>query len=45
VMWVWIGGVVTRLGTLLALVPSRVEREMAGMRQAQELAVQAGDAY
>jgi cytochrome c-type biogenesis protein CcmF len=45
VMWVWIGGVVTLLGTLLALVPSRVEREMAELRQTQELAVQAGDAF
>jgi cytochrome c-type biogenesis protein CcmF len=45
VMWVWIGGVVTLLGTLLALVPSRVEREMAEIRHAQELAVQAGDAF
>ncbi len=45
VMWVWIGGVVFVLGTLLAMVPSRVEREMAEMRQAQELTVQAGDAF
>ena len=45
VMWVWIGGVVTLLGTLLAMVPSRVEREMAEMRHAQELAVQAGDGF
>ena len=45
VMWVWIGGVVTLLGTLLAMVPSRVEREMAGMRPAQEIAVRAGDVY
>jgi cytochrome c-type biogenesis protein CcmF len=45
VMWVWIGGFVFMLGTLLALVPSRVEREMAEMRQAQELAVQTGNAY
>jgi cytochrome c-type biogenesis protein CcmF len=45
VMWVWIGGLVTLLGTLLALVPSRVEREMAGMRRQEELAVQAGEAY
>jgi cytochrome c biogenesis factor len=44
-MWVWIGGVVTLLGTLLAMVPSRVEREMAEMRQAQELTVQAGDGF
>ena len=45
VMWVWIGGVVFVLGTLLAMVPSRVEREMAEMRQAQELVVQAGDGF
>lgn len=43
VMWVWIGGVVVFLGTLLALVPSRVEREMAEIRQAQELTVGAND--
>ena len=43
--WVWVGGVVMFLGTLLALVPSRVEREMAEIRQAQELAVQAGESY
>jgi len=36
VMWVWIGGVVMLLGTLLALVPSRVEREMAEVQGAQE---------
>jgi cytochrome c-type biogenesis protein CcmF len=45
VMWVWIGGLVTLLGTLLSMVPSRVEREMAEIRQAQALAVQAGDGY
>ncbi|MDR3674785.1 MAG: cytochrome c-type biogenesis CcmF C-terminal domain-containing protein, partial [Acidobacteriota bacterium] len=45
VMWVWIGGLVFMLGTLLSMVPSRVEREMAEIRQAQELAVQAGDAF
>jgi len=39
VAWVWIGGVVVFLGTLLALVPSRVEREMAQIREAQEDAV------
>jgi cytochrome c-type biogenesis protein CcmF len=44
VMWVWIGGVVVFVGTLLALVPSRVEREMAEMRRAQEVAVEANDA-
>jgi cytochrome c-type biogenesis protein CcmF len=45
VMWVWIGGVVVFLGTLLALVPSRVEREMAEIRRAQEMAMQASDAF
>ena len=45
VMWVWIGGVVVLLGTLLALVPSRVEREMAELRQAQELTAQASDGF
>jgi len=45
VMWVWIGGVVVFLGTLLALVPSRVEREMAEIRRTQQdIAVQASDA-
>ncbi len=43
VMWVWIGGLVTLLGTLLAMVPSRVEREMAEMRHAQEMILQAGE--
>ncbi len=40
VMWVWIGGVVVFLGTLLALVPSRVEREMAEIRATQAEAVE-----
>jgi cytochrome c-type biogenesis protein CcmF len=40
VAWVWIGGIVVVLGTLLALVPSRVEREMAQIRLAQEEAVE-----
>jgi cytochrome c-type biogenesis protein CcmF len=44
VMWVWIGGVVVFLGTCLALVPSRVEREMAEVRPAQVAAVEANDA-
>ena len=44
VAWVWIGGFVTFLGTLLAMVPSRVERQMAEIRQAQEVAVRASDA-
>jgi len=45
VSWVWLGGLVTLLGTLLSMVPSRIEREMAEIRQSQELTVQAGDAY
>jgi cytochrome c-type biogenesis protein CcmF len=45
VSWVWLGGLVTLLGTLLSMVPSRVEREMAEIRQSQEVAVRAGDAY
>ena len=45
VMWVWIGGLVFMLGTLLALVPSRVEREMAEMRRAQELAIPTRDPF
>ena len=44
VAWVWIGGFVMFLGTLLAMVPSRVERQMAEMRQSQEIAFQASDA-
>jgi cytochrome c-type biogenesis protein CcmF len=44
VAWVWIGGFVVFVGTLLAMVPSRVERQMAEIRQAQEVAVRAHDA-
>jgi cytochrome c-type biogenesis protein CcmF len=40
VIWVWIGGIVMFLGTLLALVPSRVEREMAQIRQTREGAME-----
>jgi cytochrome c-type biogenesis protein CcmF len=43
VMWVWVGGAVVALGTLLALIPSRVEREMAEMRREQEEAVEIQD--
>ena len=43
VAWVWIGGVVVFLGTLLALVPSRVEREMAQIREGQEETVGVSD--
>ena len=32
----WIGGLVVFLGTLLAMVPSRVEREMADIRRQRE---------
>ncbi len=38
--WVWIGGLVVFLGTLLALVPSRVEREIAEARRAPEATVE-----
>ena len=44
VRWVWLGGFVMFFGTLLALVPSRVERQMAEIRQAQEVAFRASDA-
>ncbi len=40
VAWVWIGGMVVLFGTLLALVPSRVEREMAQIRQTREGALE-----
>ncbi len=43
VAWVWIGGAVLFLGTLLALVPSRVERELAHLRQQQEEAAEVID--
>jgi cytochrome c-type biogenesis protein CcmF len=38
VRWVWIGGFVMFFGTLLALVPSRAERQMAEIRQEQKVA-------
>jgi cytochrome c-type biogenesis protein CcmF len=40
VAWVWIGGFVVFLGTLLAMVPSRVEREMAELRRPSVAAVE-----
>ena len=40
VAWVWIGGVVMLLGTLLAMIPSRVEREMAEVKRPSEEAVE-----
>ncbi len=39
VMWVWIGGFVMFLGTLLALVPSRTERAMEELRRPHEEAL------
>jgi len=44
VRWVWLGGFVMFFGTLLALVPSRAERQMAEIRQAQETAVRTAHA-
>jgi cytochrome c-type biogenesis protein CcmF len=38
VRWVWIGGFVMFFGTLLALIPSRAERQMAEIRQEQKVA-------
>jgi cytochrome c-type biogenesis protein CcmF len=43
VMWVWIGGIVVLLGTLLALVPSKVEKEMAAIRQTREASLKLSD--
>ncbi len=34
VAWVWMGGAIMVLGTLIALIPSRAEREMEHIRQA-----------
>lgn len=45
VVWVWIGGIIMVLGTLLALVPSRVEREMAQIRQSQTEALEERNAF
>jgi cytochrome c-type biogenesis protein CcmF len=45
VAWVWIGGMVVLFGTLLALIPSRVEREMAQIRQAREGALEERHAF
>ncbi len=41
VQWVWIGGLVVLLGTILALFPSRVERQMDEIRKTQEEALEA----
>ncbi|MBI4164436.1 MAG: hypothetical protein HY508_01740, partial [Acidobacteria bacterium] len=44
VRWVWIGGFVMFFGTLLALVPSRAERQMAEIRQEQKVAAKVAHA-
>ncbi len=41
VQWVWIGGLVVLFGTILALFPSRIEREMDEVRKKQEKVVEA----
>jgi len=41
VQWVWIGGLIVLLGTILALVPSRIERQMAELHKTQAEAVEA----
>ena len=41
VQWVWIGGMIVLLGTILALIPSRIERQMSEMHKGQEEAVEA----
>ena len=38
--WVWIGGFIVFLGTLLAMVPSRVEKELAEARHPSEEALE-----
>lgn len=43
VAWVWIGGIVVFLGSLLALIPSRVEREMTQIRQQEAAAAEVVD--
>lgn len=45
VLWVWVGGIVMVLGTLIALIPSRVEREMAQIRQSQTEALEERNAF
>src|SRR5579875_3243545 len=41
VQWVWIGGMVVLLGTILALIPSRIERQMADMHKSHAEAAEA----
>ncbi len=41
VQWVWIGGMIVLLGTLLALVPSRIEKQMAELHKNQDATLEA----
>lgn len=36
VQWVWIGGMIVLLGTILALIPSRIERQMSQIQRVKE---------
>jgi len=36
VQWVWIGGMIVLLGTILALIPSRIEKQMAELHKHHE---------
>ncbi|PYV16084.1 MAG: cytochrome C biogenesis protein [Acidobacteria bacterium] len=45
VAWVWMGGLVVFLGTLLAMVPSRIERELEGLRRPVEEAIEEKHAF
>jgi cytochrome c-type biogenesis protein CcmF len=41
VQWVWIGGMIVLLGTILALIPSRIERQMADLHKGQDKVAEA----
>ena len=41
VQWVWIGGLIVLLGTILALIPSRIERQMAELHKDQQVVAEA----
>ena len=43
--WVWIGMTVLLFGSLLAMVPSRVEKEMAEIRKTKEELVEEKRVY
>jgi len=36
VQWVWIGGLIVLLGTILALIPSKIERQMSDLHKSQQ---------